>query len=171
MGQMKIAERRSTIIDTSVLINYLSVGRIDLLIKLSHRHMLITEEVHTEIIRNRTVLEIALSAGQIEIANPLLYEDIELFARLTKILSIADASCIVAARALGTDLAADDRILRREALKVLPEASLFRTEALLAEAVRTNLLLIEEGNSILQALIKMRYRPSISRLQELLGED
>lgn len=42
--------------------------------------------------------------------------------RLTHILSVADASCIVAARVLGTDLAADDRILRREALKVLPEA-------------------------------------------------
>ena len=67
MGQMKIVERRSTIIDTSVLINYLSVGRIDLLIKLSHRHMFITEEVHTEIIRNRAVLEMALSVGQFKL--------------------------------------------------------------------------------------------------------
>lgn len=117
------------------------------------------------------ILETALAHGQIEVTNPLLGEDIELFARLTKILSLADASCIVAARALASDLAADDRILRREALKVLSEANLLRTEVLLAEAVKENLLLIDEGNSILQALIKMRYRPSILRIEELLGED
>lgn len=169
MGQ--IVERRSTVIDTSVLINYLSAGRFDLLIKLPHRRILITEEVHAEIIRNRAILETALAHGQIEVTNPLLGEDIELFARLTKILSLADASCIVAARALASDLAADDRILRREALKVLSEANLLRTEVLLAEAVKENLLLIDEGNSILQALIKMRYRPSILRIEELLGED
>ena len=168
---MKIVERRSTIIDTSVLINYISIERIDLLTKLSHRHLLITEEVHSEIKRNRNTLEIAIANGQIEVTNPLLNEDIELFARLTKILSVADASCIVAARVLETDLAADDRILRREAAKVLPEAYLLRTEVLLAEAVRTNLLLIEEGNTILQLLIKMRYRPSVLRLQELLSND
>src|SRR4030081_2556366 len=100
MGQMKIVERRSTIIDTSVLINYLSVGRIDLLIRLSHRHMLITEEVRSEIKRNRDTLETTIANRHIEVTNPLLNEDIELFARLTQILSIADASCIVAARAL-----------------------------------------------------------------------
>lgn len=133
------------------------------------RKLIVTAEVNEQIKRNRTALDIALESGRIRVENPPLGEDAELFARLSRTLGIADASCIAAARALGADLAADDRTFRREAEKALsPEQSLLGTETLLAEAVRAGALDIEEGDELLEELVGLRYRPKVRSLHELM---
>lgn len=110
----------------------------------------------------------ALSAGEIRVENPLLEEDTELF-KLSRMLGVADASCIVAARALGADLAADDKTFLREAEKVLlSEQTLLGTETLLAEAVHMGALDIEEGDELLGELVGLRYRAKVRSLRELL---
>lgn len=98
----------------------------------------------------------------------MLEEDTELF-KLSRMLGVADASCIVAARALGADLAADDKTFLREAEKVLlSEQTLLGTETLLAEAVHMGALDIEEGDELLGELVGLRYRAKVRSLRELL---
>jgi predicted nucleic acid-binding protein len=107
-------ETRPTVVDASVLINFLGLGRFELLTGLA-RKLIVTAEVNRQIKRNRAAFDAALESGRVRVENPPLGEDAELFARLSRTLGIADASCIAGARALGADLAADDRTFRREA--------------------------------------------------------
>ena len=158
---------RPTVVDTSVLLNYLGPGRFNLPSGL-RRLILITAEVNLEIKRDRAVLDGALASGRAQVENRLLGEDAELFARLTRRLSIADASCIVTARALRADLATDDRVLRNAATEVLAEDRLLGTESLLAEAIQAGLLTLEEGDLLLGELVTFKYRPKIASFREII---
>lgn len=154
-------------VDASVLINFLGLERFDLLTSLPRRFV-VTEEVNGQIQRNRTPLDAALAAGLFRVENPPLGDDAELFGRLTRMLGVADASCIAAARALGAGLAADDRVFRREAERTLPTArALLGTESLLAEAVEEGSFELQAGNALLEELAALRYRPKVSDLREL----
>jgi predicted nucleic acid-binding protein len=161
--------RRTTVADASVLFNYLGLARLDLLTGLPRR-IVLTPEVDQEAKRNRGPLEAALAAGAIAIESPPLdAEDAALFARLARRLSLADASCVVAAKVLGADLAMDDRVARAAAAGVLPADALVGTEALLAEAVGAGLLSLAAGDALLGELVKIKYRPNVASLRELLG--
>lgn len=162
---------RTTVTDASVLLNYLGLGRLDLLTRLPRRTVL-TPEVDREAKRNRAPLDAALAAGEITIESPpLAPDDAALFARLAQRLSLADASCVVAAKVLGADLATDDRATRRAAEDVLPHDTLVGTEMLLAEAVRAGLLTLTDGDALLGELVKIKYRPKVASLRELLGQE
>lgn len=92
-----------------------------------------------------------------------------LFTRLTRRLSLADASCILLAARLGADLAVDDRTFREEATIVLSQVRLLGTEDLLAEAVRAGALSLADGDRLLGLLPTLRYLPKVASLGELLG--
>lgn len=161
-------ERRLTVVDASVLINFLSLGRFALLTGLPRR-LIITAEVNEQLMRNRSALDAALEAGLVSVENPSLGENAELFARLSRMLGRADASCIATAKVLGADLAADDGTFLREAKKALPSGqTLLGTEKLLAEAVGVGLLGLAEGDALLGKLPELRYRPKVKSLREIL---
>jgi len=163
--------QRTTVTDASVLFNFLGLGRLELLTGLPRRAVL-TPEVNAETRRNRAPLEAALAAGEIAIESPPLeLADAALFARLARRLSLDDASCVVAAKVLGADLATDDRATRRAAADLLPAGALVGTEELLAEAVRARLMTLAEGDALLGELVKIKYRPSVASLRELLGHE
>jgi predicted nucleic acid-binding protein len=162
--------RRTTITDASVLLNYLGLGRLDLLTGL-RRRIILTPEVNLEVKRNRAALDAALAAKEIAIQSPPLGpDDAALFAQLARRLSLGDAACVIAARDFSADLARDDRATQRAAARVVPEEALVGSEALLAEAVRTGLLALADGDALLGELVKLRYRPKVASLHELLGE-
>jgi predicted nucleic acid-binding protein len=160
--------RQSTLADSSVLINFLGLGRLDLLISLPQRAVLIVPEVVDEIRRNRTLLDAALGSGGVRQVESMIATDLALFAKLTHRISIADASCILTAKALDADLAVDDRLCRRLAEAELPGHRLIGTEGLLLEAVLVGLISMEEGDGLLAVLPSLRYRPKVTRLAELL---
>ena len=162
--------KRATLVDASVLINFLRLGRLDLLTSLPRRELLIVPEVNSEIRRNRAALEGALQAGGIRQIESEVAADLALFARLTHRISSADASCIIAAKALGADLAVDDRVCRQMAAAELSERRLTGTEWVLLEAVQAGLLTMHKGNEFLALLPSVRYRPGVRRLEELLTE-
>ncbi len=154
-------------LDASVLINYLGLGRFDLLAGLP-RDLIVTAEVSHEIVRNRAALERALESGEMQVEDRPLGVDAELFARLTARLGVADASCIVTARALGADLAVDDRAASREATAILGPGRLTGTEKLLVEAVRAEMIDEAGADMVLRELIGLRYSPKVTRIRELL---
>lgn len=168
MAASGVPERRLTVVDASVLINFLGLKRFELLTELP-REFVITAEVNGQIKRNRTALDAALAAGLFRVENPPLGEDAELFGRLTRMLGRADASCIATAKRLEADLAADDQTFLREAEAALPLGqTLLGTEVLLAEAVRAKLLSLGAGDALLAELARLRYRPKVQNLQELM---
>jgi|GEM_PF-4460146 len=161
--------RRPTIVDASVLLNFLGLGRLDLLMALTRR-IDITPEVNLEIKRYRGMLDMALASDEVRVVSPTLDEDdARHFARLTRRLSVADASCIVAAKVLGADIASDDRAVCRAAAELLPVEAIVGTETLLAEAVRASLITLIAGDELLGELTHIRYRPKVTSLRELLG--
>ena len=164
-----MATVRRTVLDASVLINFLGLERFDLLLRVSHRALFVTGEVDAQIRKHRAAFDAALRAGQIALVNPLLdEEESALFVRLAARLGHADASCILAAKVLAADLAMDDLAARQAARQVLPLDRLLDTERLLAEAVRARLLTIDEGDALLQQLPLLKYRPKLRTLRELL---
>lgn len=169
MASANAAGRRETVTDASILINFLGLGRLDLLTGLPTRRILITPEVHRQIVRHRGALDAALAGGQIEVVSPLLDQrDAEHFVQLARRLGAADASCIVAARVLHADLAADDITFLRLAAQVRTEGRRLGTEALLAEAVQADLITLQEGDALLAQLPALKYRPKVASLRELL---
>jgi predicted nucleic acid-binding protein len=100
----------------------------------------------------------------------ILGNEASLFGRLTRRLSVADASSIVLAKQLGADLAADDRTLRQEAARNLPSSQLLGTETILADGVRKGLLSLEEGDHLLHELQRLRYRPKVASLRDLVAQ-
>jgi predicted nucleic acid-binding protein len=149
------------------MINFLGLGRLDLL--LASRRTVMSAEVDSEVRNNRAALDAAMADDHVRVETVFLGHDAALFARLTRRLSVADASAIVLAGQLGADLAADDRILRREAAANLPGVHLIGTEGLLAEAVQAGLLSLEEGDELLRELLRLRYRPKVPSLRQLLA--
>lgn len=163
------SRRRPTIVDASVLLNFLGLCRLDLLTALARR-IVITPEVNLEIKRYRMGLDVALTSEEVRAVSPTLdEEDSRHFARLTRRLSVADASCIVAAKVLGADIASDDRAVCRAAAELLPLEAIVGTETMLSEAVRAGLLTLVAGDELLGELIHIRYRPKVASLRELLG--
>lgn len=151
-----------------MLINFLGLERFELLTGLP-REFVITGEVNAQIKRNRPALDAALTVGLFRVENPPLEDDAELFGRLTRMLGVADASCIAAAKKLGADLAADDSIFLREAERALSsERTLLGTELLLVEAVKEELVSLEAGDELLAELVGLRYRPKVQSLRELV---
>jgi len=159
--------RRATIVDSSVLINFLGLGRLDLLTSLPDRALMIVPEVNREIRRNRTALEVALQTGGLRHVESMISSDLALFARLTHRISPADASCIIAAKALGAHLAVDDRVCRQLAAGELAERRLTGTERLLLETVQVGHITMEEGDRVLNDLVTVRYRPKVPSLRDL----
>lgn len=162
-------QRRLTVVDASILINFLGLGRFDLLFVA--RRVAITAEVNAEIQRNRAALDAAIARGDLTV-HALLMDAAETaaFARLTRRISAADASSIILAARLGGDLAVDDRAFRGEAAATVP-SPLLGTEDLLADAVRTGALSLAEGDRLLGLLPALRFLPRIASLSEILPAD
>jgi predicted nucleic acid-binding protein len=156
-----------TVVDSSILINFLGLARFDLLFVA--RRLAVTAEVNAEILRNREPLDESVARGDVVVQALLLdAAEAKQFARLTRRLSIADASSILLAARLGADLAVDDRTFRAEATLVLPQERLVGTEDVLAEAVRAGALSLADGDRLLGLLPALRYRPRVASLGELL---
>lgn len=155
-------------VDASVLMNFLGLMRFELLTGLPRRFV-VTEEVNTQILRNRAALDAALAASLFRLESPPLEEDAGLFGRLARTLGAADASCIAAARALGAEMVSDDPAVLREAGEnLLPWDAWLGTEELLAEAVKAGLLDAEGGDALLEELATLNYRPKVQSLRGLI---
>lgn len=162
-------QRRLTVADASILINFLGLGQFDLLFLA--RRLAITSEVNAEIQRDRAALDAAIARGDVTVHALLMdAREVAEFVRLTRRISAADASSIVLAARLGADLAVDDRVFRALATG-LAAASLLGTEDLLADAVRAGALSLAEGDRLLSLLPGLRFLPRVASLSEILPPD
>ncbi len=139
--------------DTSTLINFLRIGRIDLLVGLTSYRFIVTDHVRAEVTSTYPAqlanFEFALLAGHVVEMTLDDPADLTVFAEL-KTLLLGDGECASIAAALnrGLPLAMDDIRARKRAKARDPSLYLLDTVGLMVEAIHAGLLTVLEADTI-----------------------
>jgi len=139
--------------DTSTLINFLRIGRVDLLVGLTSYRFVVTDHVKTEVTSTYPAqlsnLEFALLAGHVAEITLNESADRTVFAEM-EALRLGDGECASIAAALnrGLPLAMDDIRARKRAKARHPNIRLFDTVGLIVEAIHAGLLTFDEADAI-----------------------
>ena len=168
-----------TLANTTVLSNFAAVGRLDLLKQL-HGRLHILNEVWSEILDGLeegyefyTGIEGQLhplaEAGWIERGSMGDEEEFRLFQSLPRRLHHGEASCLAIARHRNWAFLSDDKLARKLArsLGIVVSGAL----GVLAQAVKRQLLTVEEADGLLSDMIARGYRSPYGSLQEFLENE
>lgn len=160
--------------DTSVLVNFLRIDRMDLLGALPYA-LLATNHVGAEITDSYPDqlkrYEAALANGIIVEVSLTSDEELELFAKLSSSgrLGMGECSAIACAICRGHTLAIDDRPAITQARRTSRALPIVRTECLVTEMIRAGLLTIIEADKIKDDWsTNHRFTLTISSFEELL---
>ncbi len=141
------------IADTSVLINFLAIGRMDLIKRHSCRFLIIdhvrqeiTEHYQEQFTRLKEALEQCI-IEEISVTDP---EEVETFAKLTKLESFGNGECACIAVALHRSytLAIDDKKAIKQAHLSCPTISIVTTEDLMVSMIKAGLITVNEADAI-----------------------
>jgi len=141
------------ITDTSTLVNFLRIGRVDLLAGLTSYRFVVTDHVRYEVTSyypaQLSSFEFALLAGHVIELTLDTPADLTVFADL-KTLRLGDGECASIAAALnrGVPLAIDDIRARKKAVARNPSLRLLDTIGLMVEAIQAGLLTVAEADVI-----------------------
>lgn len=144
-----------TICDTSILINFLRINRMDLFKKCPFSFF-ITEHVQEEITvlypNQYNLLEVALSQNMIQkltISNSL---EFEIFTKLIKTGQLGAGECAAIAAASCRDcyLAMDDKQAIKKAKEFISENLILRTQDLVVLMIQEHILEIDEADKLIQ---------------------
>lgn len=147
-------EPEHVVLDTSVLINFLAVDRMDLLARYAGYRFLVTEHVRGEVTAhyNDQVkrLDAALKTNVLEEIRVEVLEELGLFAQLTQNqrLGLGECAAIAAAIHRVHVLAIDDKVARRIALTLAPSLPVIDTQALMVSLIRAGVLSVEDADAI-----------------------
>lgn len=162
------AERRSVLVDASVLINLANLKRLSLLGGFEERFLVprsVVDEIRRETQRRR--LRNAFQAGFLEQMDPEDSDSLLLFSRLRREgLGGGEAACLAMAATRGWIVASDDRLAQREARRRGVEY--LGTPGLLLIAIRRDLLTLEEADAMIGVLEEHRFRVAFESFAELL---
>lgn len=156
--------------DTSLLLNFLKIGRVDLLA--AFYRIIITEHVRGEVTDpgHRTTLEEAIASGLIEESVVTDPGELGLFSRLNVFLDRGEAAAIAVAERRGWILGLDEKgVALREAMSRLGAARILNTVGVLVECIRRGVLSIEEADEIKDELARKRFVIKLGSFSELLG--
>lgn len=156
-------EREATILDTSVLVNFLVIGRVQLLGSHPRRSFLITRHVRDEVTeaysQERERLLEATDAGLITETRVEGQEALEAFAALYAQgrLGIGECSAIAAASVRRIPIAIDDTAARKAAMKHDDRLVLLDTQGLMVELIQERRISLEEADEV-KALWEREHR-------------
>lgn len=170
---MATAGRDQAVLDTSVLLNFLKIARLDLLTRHPRYSFLITDHVRAEITQHypnqRSRLEAALNAGEfveIQVTDPV---ELQAFAHLDggRRLGAGECSAIAVAANRRLPLALDDKRAQREAQVFCSEIVLLSTESLMISLIHAGVIDVADADSIkLDWEQKYRFKLSFSSFAE-----
>ena len=162
------------IADTSVLINFLAIGRIDL-IKRHECRFLITDHVRHEITEHYqeqfSRLKEALEQGILEEISVTDPEEVETFAKLTRLESFGNGECACIAVALHRSytLAIDDKKAIKQARLSCSTISIITTKDLIVSMIKAGLIAVNEADAIKDEWASThKFRLKISSFGDLL---
>ena len=150
---MEVNDSTTVVVDTSVLINFLCIDRMDLIARHSHSFIAtehVAEEVKDYYSDERGRLESALRSAILReerVESRLLAEIFTSSAR-SKRLGVGERSAIALAVSKEWQLAIDDRRAAKEALAISPRLGIMTTQDLVVSMIHENLLNITEADEI-----------------------
>lgn len=139
------------IADTSVLLNFIKIERLDLIAKHSHEFA-ITDHVRGEVSdpNQQQQLAQAIKVGAITERPLLTPDEVQLFGELLKGGRLGEGECSAISCAIhgGHKLAIDDTKATKKALKTKVELTILGTPELMVSMICENLLTIDEADRI-----------------------
>jgi predicted nucleic acid-binding protein len=151
---MSTAKRDPVVLDTSVLINFLAIDRVDLLAQHPQYRFLVTEHVRNEVTAHYQDqlfrLEAALRERALEETRVEAIEELALFAQLTQNprLGLGECAAIAAAVTRTQPLAIDDKAARKAAFDVAPAQVILDTQSILLSLLRAGVLTLPQADTI-----------------------
>lgn len=151
---MSNTKRDPVVLDTSVLINFLAIDRVDLLAHHPQYRFLVSEHVRNEVTAHYQDqlfrLEAALRERALEETRVEAIEELALFAQLTKNprLGLGECAAIAAAVTRAQPLAIDDKAARKAALDVAPGQVLVDTQSIMLSLVSAGVLTLAQADTI-----------------------
>lgn len=147
---MNITAPVDVVLDTSVLVNFLAIDRVDLLAGLSSHRFAITPHVRGEVTYpdQAARLNAAILSGQLlELPTGGLSE-LATFAQLTSTLGIGESAAIAAAQHRTLAIALEDRTARRTAESLVGKHNILGTVELMVLALQAGLLTVADADAI-----------------------
>lgn len=151
-------ERAILIVDTSVLVNFLAIGRGDLLARLGYR-IIITDHVSAEVAdhypEQQAALRDAIAKGHVEQVALTAVAELSDFAALVsrnssrrKRLGAGECSAMVMAVHWGYELAIEDKPAIKQIREMYPQIRLLRTQDLMIRLIQTGALGVPDADQI-----------------------
>jgi len=167
--------RTPVIIDTSTLINFLAVDRLDLLGAHPHCRFIVTEHARAEVTAHYphelARLQAALDKGTLEESPVTDIAELTHFAKLSASKQLGPGECasIAAATRPGHGLAIDDKLASKRASAQIPDLVVHTTQSIMVELLKAGLLSVADADAI-KAVWAANYRFMLkfTSFQELL---
>jgi len=172
---MAPSEPVKVVLDTSVLINFLSVNRMDLLAEHPEFRFVITDHVRREVTacyrEQSERLRAALVSGSLTETRVETIEELTLFAHLVGNPRLGTGECAAIAAAVHRNqvLAIDDKAARKAALLFAPRLRILDTQNIMLSLIHTGVLTVSEADTIKTAWeTEHNFRLKIVSFAELL---
>lgn len=146
-------EQSIMVSDTSVLVNFLRIERVDLIADHSYE-FLVTDHVSEEITDNYPaqleLFECAVADGILRVVSVTDAKAVALFARLSSTGTLGAGECSAIALSVhgGYSLAIDDKRAAKQARSVSSNLKILRTQELVASMIQEDLLTVAEADAM-----------------------
>lgn len=172
-AQMQPEVCRQVVLDTSVLLNFLRVDRLDLLVGMPGHEFLLTDHVRSEVVdlAHAGKLSEALLAGD-------LYEvcvddpaEVAVFGRLAalRVLGIGECAALAVAVHRGLAIAIDDKAARKKAVALFGFEGFVGTAELVVAAIRSGLVDVRGADEMKRRWeSELRFRMAFGSFEEIV---
>jgi predicted nucleic acid-binding protein len=165
---------RTVVLDTSIVINLIHAGRLDLLGRIEGYEFVVPEQVvalEVTYPEQAAVLADSLGRGWLRREASTDVAEIGLYAELSRVMGKGEAACLAMAACRGWIVGCDEGgRFRREALARVGHERMLNTPGLFVLAIRRGLLSVEEADAIKEVLAERRYDMPFASFRDLLGE-
>lgn len=172
---MAKAGRQVVLLDSSVLINFLVIGRLGLLVDHPHYRFLITGHVRSEILdgNQRRRLRAALHRQEFEITVIDDLDELQTFGQLSQGGTLGPGECAVlaAARHRGLMVAVDDKLAKRTAEKLVGAAYVLDTVTIICSLIEAGALTVREADKFIGTWSRNNFTPTCRSFAELISPD
>lgn len=140
----------NVVLDTSILVNFLAIDRMDLLSNLVGHQFFITAHVRGEVTYalQATRLQTALAAGNLQELPGGNLAELATFAKLTATLGVGESAAIAAGKHRSMNVGVEDRTARRTAESEVGKQNVCDTIDLVVRMIQAKLLTVAEADVI-----------------------
>jgi predicted nucleic acid-binding protein len=162
---------RVIVVDANIIINFLHVGRLELLTSLPGYDWVVPEDVVSEIAdaAQRQQLDAAIASRQLRVETISEPGDLVQYAELRRTLGRGESACIVLAARFAWLVASDEKgKFLREVTTRLGQGRVVNTAGLFVAAIRARLISIEDADAAKALLEQRRFRLPFASFRDVL---